>query len=180
MQENYIDHDEKFKETARRSFETFIGQVGESMAAANKLLKEQDELEHLLPLCYANEGGPLSYQDLHEGGFLNFGATLSGPSTKEMWIKDSWATIILSGGGPASRLVIKQEVEVNGTTADYSFKVWYQFQDWGKYWLNVYVDDNTNELLLNWLFRYVDQTLEANLYSYFRIGEDPCTLSMYE
>lgn len=179
MQANYIDTDDKFKETARRSFENFIGQVGESMAHADNLYHEMGE-DRNLHVAYMTEGGPLTFEDIHQGGFLNFGATLSGPSTKEMWIKDSWATITLSGGGPASRLVIKQEVEVNGRDTTHELKVWYQYQDWGKYWLNVYVDANTNELILNWLFNYVDGCLQDNLETYFNYGDDPITISKYE
>lgn len=163
MQENYIDQDEKFKETARRSYENFIEQVGESMAHADNLYHDMGE-DRNLNVAYATEGGPISYQDLYEGGFLSFGATISGPGAKEMNIMDQWAIIILSGGGPASRLVIKQDNELN-------LKVWYQYQDWGKYWLNVYVDDNTNELILNWLFNYVDGGLQDHLETYFKYGQ---------
>ena len=167
MQENYIDQDEKFKETARRSFENFIGQVGESMAHADNLYHEMGE-DRNLALAYATEGGPLSFEDIHQGGFLSFGATLSGPGMKEMNIKDQWAIIILSGGGPASRLVIKQSYELYASGAENELKVYYQYQDWGKYWLNVYVDDNTNALLLNWLFNYVDGSLESVIDEYFK------------
>jgi len=164
MQINYTTDDPKYKAQAQKSYNYFLDQVGQSMAEAQRIQKDMGEA---LPICYNVEGGPVTFGDLHEGGFLSFGATLGGGDPEALHIWNQWAIITLSGGGPASRLVIKHELDNRQQEQSWIYNIYYQYQDWYKDWLNVYVNYQDNELIKDWLFNYVDITLPATLQDFF-------------
>lgn len=164
MQINYKTDDPKYKAEAQKSYNLFLNHVGESMAEADKLQKESGKT---LPECYNVEGGPVMYDELHLGGFLSFGATLGGGDPEKLHIWNQWAIITLSGGGPASRLVIRHELDNTQQDQVWIFNIYYQYQDWFKEWLNVYVSIQDRDLIKEWLFNYVDITLPATLQDFF-------------
>jgi len=163
MQINYNTNDKNYKEKAQKSYDLFLNQVGESMAEAQKIQKDMGEA---LPICYNVEGGPVTYGDLHTAEMLSYGARLGGTNPSKLYINDQWAIIELSGGGPASRLVIKYENNI----ADKNYPdlvIYYQYQEWFLKWLNVYVSIQDQDIIKDWLFNYVDITLEESLNDYF-------------
>lgn len=162
MQINYNTDDPKYKAEAQKSYNLFLNQVGESMAEAQKIQKDMGEA---LPICYNVEGGPVTYGDLHTAKLLSYGARLGGTDTSKLYINDQWAIVELGGGGPASRLVIKQEIDYKDHDLELVF--YYQYQEWFKDWLNVYVSSQDNDVIKEWLFNYVDITLEESLNDYF-------------
>jgi len=164
MQINYTTDDPKYKAQAQKSYNYFLDQVGQSMAEAQRIQKDMGEA---LPICYNVEGGPVTYGDLHTAEMLSYGARLGGTNPSKLYINDQWAIIELSGGGPASRLVIKHELDNRQQEQSWIYNIYYQYQDWYKDWLNVYVNYQDNELIKDWLFNYVDITLPATLQDFF-------------
>jgi hypothetical protein len=176
MQINYNTDDPKYKAEAQKSYNYFLDHVGESMAEADKLQKENGEA---LPICYAVEGGPVTYMDLHDGGFLSYGARLGGHDPEALYINDQWAIIELSGGGPASRLVIKHELDNTQQDQVWIYNIYYQYQEWFRDWLNVYVSIQDRDLIKEWLFNYVDITLPGTLGDYFSTSNNQVNILNY-
>jgi len=95
-------------------------------------------------------------------------------TTSKLYIVDQWAIIELGGGGPASRLVIKQEIDYKDHDLELVF--YYQYQEWFKDWLNVYVSSQDNDIIKEWLFNYVDITLEETLKDFWLGGSNNVNL----